>query len=226
VTPAPIVPPAGSSPRPTTSSELRQTALEQFASVGFTGTSLQQIADASGHSKSSVLYHFTSKEALLEVVLTPAIDRLEEVLNRFVAEVETEQARQRFVSDFIDFLLEFRLEVHTFINQSQSLQGIAAIDRAGALIIRLSDSLLHEGATVEDRLRFGIALGGAAYTLVAGMTYLAEAPAPDDHIRPALVTVITELLAPVALAPLSNTQLSSTQLSNTQLSNTQTESGR
>jgi TetR/AcrR family transcriptional regulator len=199
VTPSSAAATSGSPSRSSTSGELRQTALEQFASVGFAGTSLQHIADASGHSKSSVLYHFTSKEALLEVVLTPAIDRLEEILNRFVAADETREARQRFVDDFIDFLLEFRLEVHTFINQSQSLQGIATIDRAGALIIRLSDSLCHDDATVEDRLRFGIALGGAAYTLVAGMTYLGETLAPDDHIRPALLTVMTELLAPVSM---------------------------
>lgn len=60
-------------------------ALEQFATVGFTGASLQQIADIAGYSKSSVLCHIASKEALLEAVLTPAIDRLEEILDRFVA---------------------------------------------------------------------------------------------------------------------------------------------
>ncbi|TFC95174.1 MULTISPECIES: TetR/AcrR family transcriptional regulator [Cryobacterium] len=191
--------PTPATARPSASGELRATALDQFASVGFAGTSLQQIADAAGYSKSSVLYHFASKEALLEEVLTPAIDRLEAILERFLATAETVESRRRFVNDFIDFILEFRLELHTFINQSQSLRGIPVIDRAGVLIVRLSDTLCHGEASTEDRIRFGIALGGAAYTLVAGMTFLGEEIAPVDEIRPALLAVVTELLAPVTV---------------------------
>jgi TetR/AcrR family transcriptional regulator len=132
-------------------------------------------------------------------VLTPAIDRLEVILDRFVASPGENESRRRFVDDFIDFLLEFRLELHTFINQAQSLRGIPVIDRAGALIVRLSDTLCHEEASTEDRIRFGIALGGAAYTLVAGMTFLSKDIAPADEIRVALSVVITELLAPVSV---------------------------
>jgi TetR/AcrR family transcriptional regulator len=198
----PAHPPAP--PRQNTSNELRAIALEQFASVGFAGTSLQQIADAAGYSKSSVLYHFASKEALLNDVLTPAIDRLEDILDRFAASTgatneESVAARDRFVDDFIDFLLQYRLEVHTFINQGQSLRHIAVIDRAGELIVRLSNTLCDENASTEDRLRFGVALGGAAYSLVAGMTFFHEEIAPADEIRAALLAVVTELLAPVAV---------------------------
>ena len=200
----PSSPPAGSSPHPgrrDTGRELREIALAQFASVGFTGTSLQQIADAAGYSKSSVLYHFSSKEALLGEVLAPAVDRLEEILDRFQAEGKDVEARSRFVEDFIDFLLQFRLELHTFINQGQSLVGIPVIDRAGALIVRLSDTLTDEHASTEDRLRFGIALGGAAYSLVADMTFFTEVIAPPGELRSALHTVVSELLAPVSVTP-------------------------
>lgn len=174
-------------------------ALEQFASVGFAGTSLQQIADAAGVAKSSVLYHFASKEALLHAVLTPAIDRLELILDRFTSGGSDVTARTRFVDDFVDFLLQFRLELHTFINQGQSLVGIAVIDRARTLIVRLSRTLCDERGSTEDRLRFGIALGGAAYSLVAGLTYLDDEIAPPGELRVALVAVITELLAPVSV---------------------------
>ncbi|MGO4692394.1 TetR/AcrR family transcriptional regulator [Glaciibacter sp. 2TAF33] len=186
--------------RPTTSDELRAIALEQFASVGFAGTSLQQIADAAGFSKSSVLYHFASKEALLQDVITPAIDQLEVMLDRFAGASDPAKGRARFVDDFIDFLLRYRLEVHTFINQGQSLRGIPVIDRAGRLIVRLSETLCDETASTEDRLRLGIALGGAAYTLVAGATFFEDEIAPADEIRTALLTVVTELLAPVTVA--------------------------
>lgn len=190
--------------RKTTSDELRTIALEQFASVGFAGASLAHIADVAGYSKSSVLYHFASKEALLEAVLTPAIDRLEEILERFLATPETEATRLLFVDDFIDFILEFRLELHTFINQAQSLTGIAVIDRAGVLIVKLSNAICDHNASVEDQIRFGMALGGAAYTLVAGMNFSREVARPAvsaDEIRDALRVVIIELLAPVSVRP-------------------------
>ncbi|RNE59322.1 TetR/AcrR family transcriptional regulator [Cryobacterium tepidiphilum] len=180
--------------------DLRLIALQQFSSVGFAGASLQQIADAAGYSKSSVLYHFASKEALLEEALTPAIARLREMVDQLAADPDRVRARARFIDDFIDFLLQFRLEVHTFINQGQSLRHVPVVDRAQGLIVRLADVLCDETASIEDRLRFGIALGGAAYTLVAGLTFFNDEIAPAADVRPALRAVVTELLAPVSVA--------------------------
>ena len=45
--------------------DLRTIALAEFATAGYAGTSLQRIAELAGLSKSSVLYHYASKEALL-----------------------------------------------------------------------------------------------------------------------------------------------------------------
>lgn len=189
--------------RPSAATELKAIALGQFALVGFGATSLQSIADAAGYSKSSVLYHFASKEALLEAVLDPAIDRLGVILSAFTRSADARLNRQAFVESFIgtfvDFLLEHRLEVHIFINQGQSLRGTPVIDRANELIIELTASLFENGSTTEERFRFGIALGGAAYTLVAGMTFAGDALGPPDEIRVALITVVSELLAPAPL---------------------------
>jgi transcriptional regulator, TetR family len=96
--------------RPSPSDELLAVAIEQFATVGFAGTSLQQIADAAGYSKSSVLYHFASKEALLQAALDPAIDRLEEVLDGVAGLTGGPARRREFIEQFIDFLLQYRLE--------------------------------------------------------------------------------------------------------------------
>ena len=69
-------------PRASASDELRPIAAARFARDGFQATSLQQIADEAGYSKSSVLYHFASKEALLDALLEPTIDALAEVIDR------------------------------------------------------------------------------------------------------------------------------------------------
>lgn len=182
--------------------ELRRVALEQFATVGFVGTSLQQIADAAGYSKSSVLYHFASKEALLEAAIGPAIDRLEQLIGTVGGIRSSAAARREFIESFIDFLLTYRLEVHTFINQGQSLAGIAAIDRANASVAALADNFATDLTSPEQKIRFGIALGGAAYTLVGAMNFTGDRQLPPpDELRAALIAVVSELLAPLDLGP-------------------------
>ena len=180
--------------------ELRSIALEQFASVGFAGASLQHIADAAGLSKSSVLYHYGSKEALLEAAIGPAIDRLEEILSAHPMRSASGEHGAQFVEEFIDFLLAHRLEVHTFINQGQSLQGIPVIDRANSLVRQLGASMVDELPSTEDRIRFGVALGGAAYILVAGANF-SDVELDEHEARAALVNVVTQLLSGVAHPP-------------------------
>ncbi len=179
------------------SEELRQAAIEQFATVGFAASSLQQIADHAGYSKSSVLYHFSSKEALLEAAIGPAIDRLETLLGDFVAGGRTAEARAVFIERFVDFLLGNRLAVHTFVNQAQSLRGLPVIERANVAIRRLADSISADDASVAEQMRFGVALAGATYTLVAGATFLEGDRQVDDlEVRDALISVLSELLLP------------------------------
>lgn len=188
------------------SDELQAVALEQFATRGFAGTSLQQIADVAGYSKSSVLYHFASKEALLDAVLTPAIDEFGRILDAWITAGSTDAARQAFLEAFVDLLLRYRLEVHTFISQGQSLEDVPVVARANAIILRMADAVCPPESSVEDRLRFGIALGGAAYTLTADLTFGAGmtgenlpggVSATDADLRPALIHIISELLSPV-----------------------------
>jgi AcrR family transcriptional regulator len=190
--------PGASAPaaRSNPSEDLRAVATELFASAGYAGTSLQQIADAAGYSKSSVLYHFASKEALLDAVLGPAIDRLESVLVTVADLAGTPRERAQFVERFIDFLFDYRLEVHTFINQGQSLIDIPVIDRANATVSTLAESFSTDFTSVEEKVRFGVALGGAAYTLVAGANF-AESELPLAEVRRALVATVSDLLTPV-----------------------------
>jgi AcrR family transcriptional regulator len=51
-----------------------------FARRGFSGTSVQQVADAVGLSKAGLLHHFPSKEALHTAVTTPAVALADQVL--------------------------------------------------------------------------------------------------------------------------------------------------
>jgi AcrR family transcriptional regulator len=185
-----------------TQDDLRAIALVEFASAGYAGTSLQRIAELAGLSKSSVLYHFASKEALLEAALAPAIDAVSEVLSRMGPATESPEVRRAFIADFVDCMLAYRLEMHIFINQSRALVDIPVIDRANAAIEAIADYLLTHDLTIEHKLRFGVALGGAAYTLAVG-TAPGEEEEPTDELRVALITIVTELLDPVPVRPLT-----------------------
>ncbi|MCU1570955.1 MAG: hypothetical protein JWR33_1696 [Naasia sp.] len=181
----------------TSATQLRRVALEQFARTGFAGASLGSIGEAAGLSKSSVLYHYASKEALLTAAVAPALAEFAEVVGSYPASGGPEE-RQRFVERFIDLLLEHRLAVHIFINQGQSLKGIPVIDRANALVHQFGEAAVDHIPSVADRIRFGVALGGAAYTLVATETWSDLDLTENDEIRAALVDTVSGLLADIS----------------------------
>ena len=181
----------------TSSEDLRSIALAEFATAGYAGTSLHRIADIAGLSKSTVLYHYSSKETLLEAAVAPAIDRMTQILEALEVRTLSAEGRFAFLSEFVDFLLEYRREVHMFINQGPSLVDVPVIDRANELVIRLAKFFAANTASVEEKMRFGIALGGAAYMLCT-QDSLGFDNTPVEETRAALITILTGLLAPGA----------------------------
>jgi len=177
--------------------ELRLIALAEFAKAGYAGTSLQRVAELAGLSKSSVLYHYASKEALLEAAIGPAIDRMGAILESVVDAPLNDERRTPFIEAFVELLLAHRLEVSTFLTQGPSLEDVPVIERANKLVERIADYFSEAAPTVEGKLRFGIALGGAAYILGAQPGAHLKNELPADEIRVALITILTELLAPV-----------------------------
>ncbi len=189
---------------PTTSDDLRRVALQEFASAGYLGTSLQQIADRAGVSKATVLYHFSSKEVLLEAVLSPALDQLDGILGQVgLAGLQSGgEARAEFLERFVDFLLEHRSAVYVFVNQATSLVDVPVVERANAEIELISRYFEENAGSIEEKVRFGVALGGAAYLLAGAPVSM---PDPDlGALRAALLTVLGDLLAPAAASATSS----------------------
>jgi TetR/AcrR family transcriptional regulator len=186
--------------------EIKRVALEEFSELGYAGTSLQHIGDKAGYSKSSVLYHFASKEALLEAVIAPAVDRLDILLADSIDRVSSPELREAFVEEFIDFLLDFRLQAHIVINQGQSLSDIPIVERARLSITCLGESFMSSLPTTLQRVRLGVALAGAAYVLVAGPMGIDELE-PVDEVRDALIAIVSELVRPLADGALAGASL-------------------
>jgi AcrR family transcriptional regulator len=81
--------PIGQESRPTRRTERRaailDVATELFAERGFNAVSVQDIADAAGTHKTTVLYHFETKESLREEVLDRALGSIADVMREFLA---------------------------------------------------------------------------------------------------------------------------------------------
>lgn len=181
----------------TSHDELRAIALAEFARAGYAATSLQRIAELAGLSKSSVLYHFASKEALLEAAISPALLRFEGMVAKLEQSDASAADREAFIHDFVDLIIEHTLEVHMFINQAPSLEDVLVFDRANALAVRVATHFASTTHSALERMRFGIALGGAAYMMASQHQYELQAAPTIDETRVALITIVTELLAPV-----------------------------
>lgn len=184
-------------PRPRASSftELLDVALTLFARDGFAATSLQHIADAAGYSKSSVLYHFSSKEAVLDAALTPAIASLEELVSNF--ERLAQHERKLGIDDiegFVDYLLQFRREAAILLIQAPSLSTLPIIVRSNHALSRLIAALVSANSRIEGQLRIGLGLSGAAFMMAAGPSYTSTPlTQPDDEVRSALISILADL---------------------------------
>ncbi len=75
--------------------EVREQILEEatrlFAAQGFEGTSVQEIAEAVGIKKPSLLYHYPSKEALRQSVIDKLLSRWNDVLPHLLLRATREQ---------------------------------------------------------------------------------------------------------------------------------------
>jgi TetR/AcrR family transcriptional regulator len=83
--------------------KILEEATRLFAAQGVDGTAIQEIADAVGVAKQSLLYHFPSKEALHRSVLEHLLSRWNEIVPRLLRAV----ARQDRFDAILDATIEF-----------------------------------------------------------------------------------------------------------------------
>ncbi|WP_072314143.1 TetR/AcrR family transcriptional regulator [Agrococcus sp. Marseille-P2731] len=184
----------------TTRDTILEAALERFARYGYLGTSIQQIADAVGTSKSSVLYHFDSKESLLEAAMAPALDALESLLQQ----VPTSDQHHAFSRDdlvslvtvFVDLLQAHARAVTIFVSQRGALLDVPVIGRANALVNRMAEVLIAEASATPEVMRLSIGLAGAAFLI--GEAERDDVPEFDRELkRRVLIDTIVDLCPPL-----------------------------
>lgn len=101
-------------------------AMDLFAHSRGSGVTIQEIADAAGTHKTTLLYHFPSKEVLYEAVIERALEPVVEMMETFLA--------TEFTPDRLAWYLD---ELHRFL-------------RANPAIPRLCMRELEAGETYAD----------------------------------------------------------------------------
>lgn len=87
--------------------DLLAAALEAFVDRGYEGTSVADLALATGLSKAAFVYHFRSKEELLFELAGPLIDELDDVVARYESGQRTAVV-EPFLTDYLAALWRHR----------------------------------------------------------------------------------------------------------------------
>jgi AcrR family transcriptional regulator len=83
--------------------QILQQATRLFAARGFDGTSVQEIAEAVGIRKPSLLYHFASKDELHQAVLDQVLARWSDVMPRLLMAAAQDERFDAVMEDLISF---------------------------------------------------------------------------------------------------------------------------
>ena len=100
-----------------------------FARQGFDGTSLQEIGEAAGVSRSTPAYFFGNKKELYEAVLARVVERAQTAMLRAHAEIQSseppEDAVAKYVGAFLDLLAQD--QAYLRLIQREALAGASHV---------------------------------------------------------------------------------------------------
>lgn len=168
-------------------------ARDGFAHRGIAATTIQDIADRAGVSKASVLYHFSSKDHLVDAALEPSLDALTKLLESLADNpLGSAESQRVFLEQFVDFLVNHRLAAHIVVAHPYLADEIDSLGRATALMGVLAEKVSQAGLGDFDRLRFGVAVSGATYALVSAGQLRVEQMS-NEQLRPMLTEVLREM---------------------------------
>ncbi|MDT0530032.1 TetR/AcrR family transcriptional regulator [Micromonospora sp. DSM 115977] len=175
---------------PETHDEILAAAARRFATTGYRGTSLQDIAREVGCSKAAVLYHFANKEAILTELMAPAIDVLQALDERIRAHRGAD-AQRVAAEGFVDLAVRFRREIALLRGEFPELLKQPAFAHIQRMSERLVDALAGHPERPSARI--------VALVLLAGISETCGefADVPDEELRAALLALARRALEPV-----------------------------
>lgn len=124
--------------------QILRKATQLFAAQGYDGTSLQQLADAVGIRKPSLLYHFESKEVLRQAVLDEVLARWNDVLPTILFKSTHDEQFASLMEALTSFFVEDADRARLLLRE--------AIDRPDDLRARLATQIRPWISVVAEQL--------------------------------------------------------------------------
>lgn len=162
--------------------QIRAVALELFSEHGYQQTSLRQIADRLGFTRAALYYHYEAKEDLLREVITPLLDRLEDLLGASPERVTGSAQRRAILASFMHILLEHRGIVELMGNDRAVLAHPELGGRWTELRERLHSRLAGPDGGIERQIKAAAAIG-ALTTVVVRYAEASEAMVEEVGLR-------------------------------------------
>jgi AcrR family transcriptional regulator len=124
-------------------------AARAFGSMGFNSARLEDIAADAGIRRSSLLYHFDSKQTLYTAVLEHAFAELERRMEAVMASEDSfEMRHQRLVDGLIAFAREHLPLLQVLMRSllDHDAQGAALLERSFMPLVDRIEQFMREGA--------------------------------------------------------------------------------
>ncbi|MGW3488996.1 TetR/AcrR family transcriptional regulator [Streptomyces sp. NPDC001054] len=160
-------------PRPTRAeldAEIVEAAAALFSAQGYLGTSVQEIADRVGYSKTGLLHRFPSKERLLGAVLRGPLTEFTALRATWAALSEGPERRSRAAADLVDLALRHRWGLALLFNSGlpvlpDALGGLIGVEEVGGDHRAETLAALADPDDLESVVRAHLAVTGLASTV-------------------------------------------------------------
>lgn len=175
-----------------------EVALDLFSRQGYAGTSIRDIAEQMEMTKAAVYYHFPSKEELLADVLSPAMARVNRVLDEHEAAGGAEGTRA-LVTALVDVIAEVGPQVVMMLSDPAVGSHIRALTGRSGLPQRVGRALLGPEATdpglaAADRIRAACAVASLPAGVAAWRQDHPDETSLDEASKDVLVQVVLAVI--------------------------------
>jgi AcrR family transcriptional regulator len=152
--------------RSDTRARIQQVALELFAEQGYDKTSLREIAERLDVTKAALYYHFKSKEDIVRSLVEDYFGQIDALIAWAKTQPRTPETRDEILGRYVQIVADgsdvFRMLHH---NQA-ALNSLSSAKQRGDLfrerMTGLIDALTEPGASLRERLRAAMTLGGVS----------------------------------------------------------------
>ncbi len=158
-----------------TRARIQAVAVELFTEQGYDGTSLREIAERLNVTKAALYYHFKSKEDIVASLVEDYVGQIDDLIAWGRQEPRTPQTRAEILRRYVGIVTEGH-QVFRMLHQNQAAASSMSGSKGRSELFRerlraLADLLSEPGASLAEKLRPAMALGGIS---VAWMSFADE----------------------------------------------------